>query len=103
MPNFIIKHKKSNIFLDRFKALQGDSISHTVVAHISKDGHYYIHPDINQNRSISVREAARIQTFPDDFYFENSRTAAFKQIGNAVPPLLSKAFGKVIMNALSRS
>ena len=103
LPQELIKHNKSNIFLDRFKALQGDSISHTVVAHISKDGHYYIHPDINQNRSISVREAARIQTFPDDFYFENSRTAAFKQIGNAVPPLLSKAFGKVIMNALSRS
>lgn len=103
LPQELIKHKKSNIFLDRFKALQGDSISHTVVAHISKDGHYYIHPDINQNRSISVREAARIQTFPDDFYFENSRTAAFKQIGNAVPPLLSKAFGKVIMNVLSRS
>lgn len=101
LPQELIKHKKSNIFLDRFKALQGDSISHTVVAHISKDGHYYIHPDINQNRSISVREAARIQTFPDDFYFENSRTAAFKQIGNAVPPLLSKAFGKVIMNILS--
>ena len=103
LPQELIKHKKSNIFLDRFKALQGDSISHTVVAHISKDGHYYIHPDINQNRSISVREAARIQTFPDDFYFENSRTAAFKQIGNAVPPLLSKAFGKVIMNILSGS
>ena len=103
LPQELIKHKKSDIFLDRFKALQGDSISHTVVAHISKDGHYYIHPDVNQNRSISVREAARIQTFPDDFYFENSRTAAFKQIGNAVPPLLSKVFGKVIMNTLYSS
>lgn len=89
-------HKHDDKFLDRFKALSWDSPSHTVVAHIAKDGHHYIHPDINQNRSITVREAARLQGFPDDYYFLYSRTSAFTQIGNAVPPILSQKFSKVI-------
>lgn len=95
-----LTHKNKHSFLDRYKALDKNAISHTIVAHIAKDGHYYIHYDTEQNRSITVREAARIQTFPDDFYFETSRTQAFKQIGNAVPPMLSEKFAKVIKTIL---
>lgn len=100
LPQKLITHKKSNIFLDRFKAIDGEGCSHTVVAHISKDGHYYIHPDVDQNRSITVREAARIQTFPDNYFFENSRTAAFRQIGNAVPPYLARKLRMTITKNL---
>jgi len=96
LPERLIKHKNTTSFTNRFQVVNGDGISNTVVAHIAMDGHYYIHPDINQNRSITVREAARIQSFPDDFYFEGGRTAAFKQIGNAVPPLMAEDIAKKI-------
>ena len=100
LPSRLKTHRNGVSFTDRFKVVAGDlPFAHTVVAHICKDGHYYIHPDIEQNRSITPREAARLQTFPDDYYFEGvngrpSRTHAFRQIGNAVPVLLSRGIAE---------
>lgn len=92
--------KKANAFTDRFKVVDPDGMSQTIVAHLSKDGHYYIYPSTKYVRSISVREAARLQSFPDNFFFEGSRSAAFKQIGNAVPPLLSEAIARKVLSTL---
>ena len=104
LPAELCTHKNRSAFLDRFKVVAADlPASHTMMAHISKDGHYFIHPDISQARSISVREAARIQSFPDNFYFEGARTAAFTQIGNAVPPLMAKGIAKEIMKQLEEN
>ncbi|MBC7568682.1 MAG: DNA (cytosine-5-)-methyltransferase [Spirosoma sp.] len=96
-------HKNVTSFLDRFKVVDPDGLSHTVVAHLSKDGHYYIYPDENNPRSLSVREAARIQSFPDNYYFEGGRGAAFKQIGNAVPPQLAFVIAKKMKEVLSQN
>jgi DNA (cytosine-5)-methyltransferase 1 len=100
LPKRLIKHSNTHSFVNRFHVVNGKGISHTVVAHIAMDGHYYIHPDKKQKRSISVREAARIQSFPDDYFFEGSRTAAFKQIGNAVPPLMAEKIAKTLLKKL---
>ena len=94
IPSHLQHHKNRETFLNRFQVVDPYSpAAHTVVAHIAMDGHYYIYPTLNPTinnvRSITIREAARLQSFPDDFYFEGSRSAAFKQIGNAVPVVLA--------------
>ena len=102
LPRYLRTHRNSRSFVDRFKVVAGNlPFAQTVVAHICKDGHYYIHPDLEQNRSLTPREAARLQTFPDDYYFESlsgrpARTHAFRQIGNAVPVLLSRKIAERI-------
>ena len=102
LPEKLKTHRNQETFVNRFKVVAGDlPFSHTVVAHIAMDGHYYIHPDIEQNRSLTPREAARLQTFPDDYYFESEsgkpyRTPAFRQIGNAVPVILAQKIAETL-------
>lgn len=107
LPERLRTHHNDRCFLDRFKVVAGDlPCAQTVVAHIARDGHYFIHPDVEQNRSLTPREAARIQTFPDNYFFESksgkpSRTLAYKQIGNAVPVCLAYNIAKAIVPCFS--
>ncbi|WP_344571886.1 DNA cytosine methyltransferase [Winogradskya humida] len=93
-----MKRYRDDIFDDKYKRLDKDGRSRTITAHIAKDGYWYIHPE--QHRTITVREAARLQTFPDDFRFAGPPSAAFKQIGNAVPPVLGEHLARAVSTSL---
>ena len=94
-----LRRYRGDIFSDKYVRLRWDGLSRSITAHLAKDGYWYIHPQ--ENRTLSVREAARIQTFPDSFRFAGSMTSRFAQIGNAVPPLLGQAVGRSVLAALN--
>ena len=93
-------HYNPKHFANRYTVQEFDKPSRTVVAHLYKDGNLFIHPDPNQERTFTVREAARVQSFPDDFRFLGARTHQYKQVGNAVPPLMSYQIAKAIKKVL---
>jgi DNA (cytosine-5)-methyltransferase 1 len=96
-----LNHSKQRVFNNSYAVQWWDLPSKTIIAHLYKDGNQFIHPDYKQGRTITPREAARLQSFPDDFVFEGSRTQQYKQIGNAVPPLFAEAIAKSIKEKLN--
>lgn len=103
LPKHLIKHKNVNTFTDRFKVVASENTyCQSILAHMAKDGHYYIHPSLEQARSLSIREAARIQSFPDNYYFEGHGLQRYKQIGNAVPPLMAYGIAKGMKKMLEQ-
>ena len=94
-----LKRYRDDIFDDKYKRLDWNQLSRTITAHIAKDGYWYIHPE--QERTLTVREAARVQTFPDYVRFAGPPSSAFRQIGNAVPPRLGELLGRQVIESLA--